>query len=428
MIRREDPPLDVPGMSEVVLDTRGRLVTFLAVPPRMEAPQVWPAPDWRPLLEEAALDPASLRVVSPEWTSPVDSDRKAAWEGTYPGDPPMPVHIEAAAYHGRPVWFSVLPDWARETALLPPPPAPTPVGQNSLIVLALAMPLGGVLLTRRNLRLGRSDRKAAFRVALFVFVAYTGASLLRADHTATFAQELWILIKAFAYPAFWAAQVWLLYMALEPYARRRWPQMLISWKRMLAGHLRDPLVGRDVLLGAVAGSMAVLVVVLDVVVPDMFGKPSLLIPLLLDGAVLGSLRQAGFRVLVNVFSAVLYGMVFLFILTLLRMVCRRTWAAALLWCALMAAPLYGQNPAAEWVTGLLRSALLLAILLRGGLLALVVTLYVMFAAVEVPLTTDVTAWYAVQAMPVVGVILVLAVYGFYTSLGDRPAFGRVLED
>jgi hypothetical protein len=58
----------------------------------------------------------------------------------------------------------------------------------------------------------------------------------------------------------------------------------------------------------------------------------------------------------------------------------------------------------------------------------VVTLYVMFASVEVPLTIDLTAWYAVQALPVVGVVLALAAYGFHTSLGGKPAFGRVLED
>jgi predicted Ser/Thr protein kinase len=428
MVRRDDPPLDVPGMSTVVLDTRGRLLTFVAVPPRVEAPQAWPDPEWGPLFQEAGLDPAAFRGAPSEWTAPVDSDRKAAWQGVYPGEPPIPVRIEAASYHGRPVWFAVLPPWATEAAMLPPPITPTPVGQHSLIVLAMAMPVGGVLLARRNLRLGRGDRKGAFRLALFVFVVYTAASLLRADHVASFGPELWVLIKAFAYPAFWAAQVWLLYMALEPYARRRLPQVLISWKRLLGGSVRDPLVGRDLLLGALAGGAAMIILVVEVAVPAWYGRPTMSPAVLLDGAVLSSFRQATFRVLVNLFSAVLYGMVFLFILTLLRMLLKRTWAAALLWCALMAAPMYGQEPASEWVSGAVRAVLLLAVLLRGGLLALVVTLYVMFSAVEVPLTTDVTAWYALHAVPVVAAILGVAVYGFHTSLGGKPAFGASLLD
>ena len=83
--------------------------------------------------------------------------------------------------------------------------------------------LGGVMLARRNLRLGRGDRAGASKVALLVFVAYALARLCQADHVASFGQELWVLIKVLAYPAFWAGLVWLLYMALEPYARRRWP-------------------------------------------------------------------------------------------------------------------------------------------------------------------------------------------------------------
>ena len=44
--------------------------------------------------------------------------------------------------------------------------------------------------------------------------------------------------------------VWIFYMALEPYVRRIWPEMVISWSRLLAGRWFDPLVGRDVLAGA----------------------------------------------------------------------------------------------------------------------------------------------------------------------------------
>ena len=33
----------------------------------------------------------------------------------------------------------------------------------------------------------------------------------------------------------------------------RWPQTLIAWTRLLAGRLRDPLVGRDILVGGLFG-------------------------------------------------------------------------------------------------------------------------------------------------------------------------------
>src|SRR5690606_25044295 len=52
-----------------------------------------------------------------------------------------------------------------------------------------------------------------------------------------------------------AGLVWLLYVALEPYARRHWPRLLVGWSRLLAGRVRDPMVGRDALLGLAAGAL-----------------------------------------------------------------------------------------------------------------------------------------------------------------------------
>jgi serine/threonine-protein kinase len=49
---------------------------------------------------------------------------------------------------------------------------------------------------------------------------------------------------------------WLLYIALEPGVRRRWPRLLIGWTRLLAGRFRDPMVGREILIGIAAGVMA----------------------------------------------------------------------------------------------------------------------------------------------------------------------------
>ena len=50
--------------------------------------------------------------------------------------------------------------------------------------------------------------------------------------------------------------MWVLYLALEPYVRRYWPQAMISWTRALGGRWRDPLVGRDVLYGVVLGVLS----------------------------------------------------------------------------------------------------------------------------------------------------------------------------
>jgi hypothetical protein len=66
--------------------------------------------------------------------------------------------------------------------------------------------------------------------------------------------------------------------------------------------------------------------------------------------------------------------------------------------------------------------------MNGGLLALVACLAFLFTAIEVPLTLDLSAWYATRALPVVFLLLGLAVYGFHTCLAGRPVFGRALDD
>ena len=431
IVLRNDPPADLSGMAEVVLDPHGRLTSFQAVPPQMEpARPSWPEPDWRPLFAEAGLDPAAFEAVTPEWAAPVDSDRKAAWRGTYPGAPDVPVRVEAAAYHGRMVWFAVLPPWDGPSRMpADAPSSATPVSETGVMILALAMPVGGVLLARRNLRLGRGDRKGALRVALFIFLTYGLARLFRADHVGSFGDELWVLIKVFAYPALWAGQVWLLYVALEPYARRRLPHVLISWKRVLSGRFRDPMVGRDVLFGVAAGVLLLNFYQASLAVAARAGYVGLTPGPLIHGQTLAHFKQVGFRLFVNQFSGVLYAMAFLFLLVLLRLLLRHPWAAAAAWCVIVGGPLVGEHPLAGWTAGLVRNVMMLLALAHGGLLMVAVMLFVMFAGFEVPLTLEAGAWYAARAWPLGLTIAALAVYGFQTSLAGKPLLGRsLLED
>ena len=116
-------------------------------------------------------------------------------------------------------------------------------------------------MARRNLRLGRGDRRGAFRVSAFLFAVgsrgfCSGAS--RPDLEGEFD----MLLEAIGEGSL-AALVWLIYVALEPIVRRRWPDLLISWTRLLSGRFRDPLVGRDLLAGLLLGSAWTLAFVLS---------------------------------------------------------------------------------------------------------------------------------------------------------------------
>ena len=56
-----------------------------------------------------------------------------------------------------------------------------------------------------------------------------------------------------AVQVYFAAMIWIFYLAIEPYVRRFWPETLVAWGRVLDGRFRDPMVGRHILIGALAG-------------------------------------------------------------------------------------------------------------------------------------------------------------------------------
>jgi hypothetical protein len=77
--------------------------------------------------------------------------------------------------------------------------------------------------------------------------------VLTADYPASGIQLLILLTLLIAESLFLSALVWIGYAALEPHVRRRWPESLISWTRLISGRWRDPRVGRDVLIGVAIG-------------------------------------------------------------------------------------------------------------------------------------------------------------------------------
>jgi hypothetical protein len=95
-------------MMTVQLDARGRLLYFEAVPPRMEAASSASDPDWTVALTEAGIDAKSLSVASPRFVPVVGFDRRATWDVARGGES---LHVSAAAYRGKPVFFRVAGRW-----------------------------------------------------------------------------------------------------------------------------------------------------------------------------------------------------------------------------------------------------------------------------------------------------------------------------
>ena len=424
-----DPPQTITGMLDIYLDTQGSLRRFSVVPPQKEAPPPQQqeerptAPNWSALFAEAGLDQASFREVASVWSPPHAYDVRAAWDGVYPASPDVKIHVEAASYHGRPVYFEIINPWDR--------PARQEQRQETtrdkiltaiIFTIFMTVLVGSVLLAVRSLRLGRGDRRGALRLALFFFTLRMLVWLFDAHHVWT-VDEILLFLEHLKSALFQAGFLWVMYIALEPFVRRRWPEGIIGWNRLLAGGFRDPLVGRDVLIGALFGTAMVLSHYCIDLIPKWLGMPPS--KPFWDNLHLLGIRYSMTSLAWLFTSSHFLGFVFLFLLVLLYMTLRRKWLAAIfLWLIHFSAISLGTSdkPSVRLIFVLTSTVLYITCMYRYGLLASIATLFFFHAWVFLPITTELSAWYAGDYVVALMVYIALAFYGFYTSLAGQPLF------
>jgi predicted Ser/Thr protein kinase len=420
-----NPPWIVSGMAGAHYDLQGRLRSLLLVPPQVDPPaQSEPAePDWSVLFEEAGLDQRQFQPVVPQWTPPFYCDTRAAWEGTWPGRPEIPLRVEAAAYRGQPVSFRLVSPWTRPERMEPFRfTALQRVTQTMMVVLSVVLVAAGAWLTRRNIRLGRVDRRGAVRVAAFVFAAGLVAWALDADHVAESVAELSLVARGAGSALLTAGLLWLFYLALEPYVRRLRPQTLIAWTRLLAGGWRDRLVGRDVLIGTAFGGF------LGLLIPGSFILAALVSAEAADpwltnlDAALGVRRLLATAVGLSIGATVL-GMGSLLAFLLARLLLRKDWAAAAFLVAVLSVVQAGSGEGPLWLRfglGLTIMAAYAFVLLRFGVLSAMVGAFVTNLLLNFPLSLDPGSWLSTPAAFVLPLVAALAVYAFRTATSGPP--------
>ena len=443
-----DPPARISGMVNLTLDPAGRLRTLLAVPPQherappdkpeeppnkglpIESPTGEPpeAPlretageaPWAAAFAAAELDGGRFRAVTPEWLPETYCDRRAAWTGSYPGQPEPEIRIEACAYGDRLASFAIVHPWTRADRQQR---ADQTTGEQVKIwllgIVVGALLAGAALLVRRNLRLGRGDRRGALRLAAWTVAMAFGGWLFQASHVAHF-NEIVIFVRGVGNMLFSGGVVWVLYIALEPFVRRRWPQSLVSWNRVLTGRFRDPLVGRHLLYGAALGVGVNLVGQLGDLGPTLVGEagntPTAadFDTLLGTHWVLGELFQTLSQVILN-------PMIFLFLLVLLRVVVRSSWGALAVFVALFTVLNW---PAAEPIVfevlaNVIGWTAFGLCMMRFGLVAFIAAAFISILLSN-PVTLDFTAWYAGSAFTMLASAVAFVLAAFHISLGGRP--------
>ncbi len=424
-----DPPHEVSGMAMVVLDGNAALRELRVVPPQVDSTVTTARAEWAPLFREAGLDFATFRPVAPRWLSPEAFDERAEWVGPSPRLPATELRVAAAAYHARPVYFSVrgpwsLPERESERAVT----LSSRINAASLPIAALIVMITGVLFARRNIALGRGDRRGALRLGTFAGVCTLAIWIFSAHHVGAFQDEFGHFTGALGAALFLGVFTTVLYLALEPYVRRRVPELLIGWARLVDGRWRDPRVGRDVLLGALAGSVVALGLHVVNALPSWvpFQGQTPVFPST-DALAGGPNLLAYLFSLPNV--ALLRAIVTFSLFFVLRSVFRNQ---AIATAALMLTVTFmffgGENFMLETPNAVLAGIVLGWIASQIGLLASVVAALFFAALATVPLPLDLSLPYATSSGLVIVLLLAVVIYGFRISLGSQQILARALDD
>jgi serine/threonine-protein kinase len=356
-------------------------------------------------------------------------DARAAWDGADPARPELKIRVEAAAFRGKLTYFETIYPWDQP---LRQEQTPESGGDRALTFILIAVFLialvGSVVLARRNLRLGRGDRRGATRVALLFLTVRMLVWLFVEHHNGLPTREFNLFFLHLSTAVFFSSFLWLLYVALEPFVRRRWPGWIISWSRLLTGDYRDPLVGRDILLGAVIGAGTILMQIFSYVAPRWLGPPSSFVisPGTSEIAHLFFLRFAA-----QLYVALFFSFIALLLLLLFVAVLRRERIAVVaLWLLMTLLVTLVSRASVMMIPFLALGAFLVVFALkRYGLLALISTLFFYSLGVFYPMTTELTAWYATDFTIALVICLALAAFGFYTSLGGQKLLsGKLFEE
>jgi hypothetical protein len=426
-IEARNPPLELSGSVILSVDAAGRLRDFEAVPPQVDSTAASAAPDWSEIFTLAGLDLAAFSEIVPRWVPPVAFDARGEWRGVAPWDKSVPLEVSAAAWHGRPTYFQVRGPWTRPWRMsVAPQSSSAKIADVSFAGLFLVMMIAAVSLARRNLQLRRGDRRGALRLGVFMMTLGMVEWAFSAHHVMP--SELDLTLEALGRTSVTAAFLALVYLALEPYVRRHLPELLIGWARVIEGRLRDPRVGRDVLIGALIGTVAAIVAHLANAVPTWINASGqTTIPGSYDALAGGRLLVA---FLLNIpVQGLASALFFSGLYFLLRLLVRTTWIAVLLMIVIATlVTLGGENFLLETPGAMLFASFIALVTTRYGLLAAFSFWVFELLLVRMPLPIDFSAPYAAQTLVILGLMIAVALYAFRIALGSRPLFRMTLDE
>jgi hypothetical protein len=289
------------------------------------------------------------------------------------------------------------------------------------MILALILLTSGGWIARGNYLKARSDVKGAVRLMSVVFIIEIAIWICRAHFIPTLA-TFGRFILALSTGLFISASMGMLYLALEPYVRRHWPQAIVSWSRLMAGRLRDSLVARDVLLVVALGIVWSLVLSVAFLFFARFGSG----PDLPSQGLLAGGRQMLGLWLLNVVQSILATLEFFFVAFLLRALLRNKWLAAAVFVVIFASlkSLRNSNPEILAPTWLIVFSIAAYAVTRFGLITLAVAIFTANLLMSLPYSLELAKPYATDVFLVLLGIGVVAAWGSYASTAGQSLLRR----
>jgi serine/threonine-protein kinase len=438
IVSDDNPPPTAPGMAGVTFDPAGHLLSVYAVPPAPDVRSAAAGPvTWEAWFREAGLDLGRFEAdpAGPVYHPPVACTERFAWREKLT-DAEAGCRVEAGADQGRAVYFRVTGPWHRAARWGEAQAGEEMAWETSerlTTYLWYAVYAVVAILAVRNLWRGRGDVRTVARMGA-VIVGLTLAARAAAG---------WHVPDAFAFaPAALGFGAWVglitggSYLAVEPAIRRWWPWRLTGWVRLFAGRVRDPLVGRDVLIGAVCGVLAQLTYTALALASVWLKSPAGFEPAstpawFTPGTIYGVTGPPAVRLLAVMglfFRTPFLQLSFAFVLFLL--VRREGWAWAMYFLVNVSLNAL-QNWSDSWVGnglmlvyGVVLVGLISVLLARFGLLAAATQGATNALMIVSPLTTQPSAWYFWPGTAAAAVLIGVAGLCCYTATGGLRLFKK----
>jgi len=420
LVTFNNPPPTESGMVQVQLDGGGRLRDFTAVPYPEGSPATTPVAA-ETVMRAAGLDPAKFTEIGPTVRPDSPFDRRQAWKGPHPVLPNTNLTLEVAWLEGRVVAAHVTFPYM-QAGIGGSPRVPSLGDTLRDAGLTLLIGIGSFCVLLRaigNWRRNRTDQQGAWRVAAAGFVL-SGVAWAGVVHPVGFGSTMNLTNDSAAHWLMSAFLLWLIYLALEPEVRAKYPHSIVTWNRVLAGRWLDARVGSHVLIGAAVGAglwaifKAVAILVFQTSEPTNWDVA--LNPLMGARQWIGA--QAGF---LN--FALRVGLIGFVVISGLRRLLRNDILAAAA-AAILATMLEGEvvNSRQWWMIGLLFVSVygvLIFVLLRCGLVATIAAVFFGTCINAMALGADWNAWYTPASLATLILLCGVAGLAFWRSLGGR---------